>query len=232
MNEKTTTILPEILPDDPMHLAESWFNYASAQKLQPNPNAMALVTVSEGNQPSARVVLCKLFVPEPGYIVFFTNYRSRKSHEIMNNSNVSAVFHWDHIGRQIRIEGKAILSPPQESDAYFKTRGIGSQLSAWGSDQSQPLESREHLITQIEKRAVELGLKMDSKKINTVCSSSLKEIPRPTHWGGIQIWVTKIELWMDGEHRVHDRAVWTRTLKPSDSNSFSSTKWAGQRLQP
>ena len=232
MSDNNTAILPKILPDDPMHLAESWFNYAHAQKLQPNPNAMTLVTVSEDNKPSARIVLCKLFVPEPGYIVFFTNYRSRKSHEIMDNSNVSVVFHWDHIGRQIRIEGKAISSPPQESDAYFKTRNIGSQLSAWGSDQSQPLESREYLITQIEKRANELGLKMDSEKINTVCPSSQIELPRPPHWGGIRIWAAKIELWMDGEHRVHDRALWTRDLKPLDSNNFSSTKWTGQRLQP
>ena len=116
------SILPQTLPNQPMHLAKLWFDDACLKKNQPNPNAMTLVTASESNQPSARIVLCKSFIADPGYVVFFTNYRSRKGREIMHNPKVSLVFHWDQLGRQIRIEGKAILSSPEESDAYFKTR--------------------------------------------------------------------------------------------------------------
>jgi pyridoxamine 5'-phosphate oxidase len=200
--------------------------------IQPNPNAMTLVTSSESNQPSARIVLCKSFIADPGYVVFFTNYRSRKGREIMHNPKVSLVFHWDQLGRQIRIEGKAILSSPEESDAYFKTRNLGSQLSAWGSDQSQPVESRKELIDQIKCRADELGLIIENSEVSLKDSGNSTTLPRPPHWGGIQIWASTIELWMDGEDRVHDRAAWTRELKPTDNNIFSTSKWLGTRLQP
>jgi pyridoxamine 5'-phosphate oxidase len=226
------SILPQTLPNQPMHLAKLLFDDACLKKNQPNPNAMTLVTASEGNQPSARIVLCKSFIADPGYVVFFTNYRSRKGREIMHNPKVSLVFHWDQLGRQIRIEGKAILSSPEESDAYFKTRNLGSQLSAWGSDQSQPVESRKELIDQIKCRADKLGLIIENSEVSLKDSENSTTLPRPPHWGGIQIWASTIELWMDGEDRVHDRAAWTRELKPTDNNIFSTSKWLGTRLQP
>lgn len=226
------SILPQTLPNQPMHLAKLWFDDACLKKNQPNPNAMTLVTASESNQPSARIVLCKSFIADPGYVVFFTNYRSRKGREIMHNPKVSLVFHWDQLGRQIRIEGKAILSSPEESDAYFKTRNLGSQLSAWGSDQSQPVESRKELIDQIKCRADKLGLIIENSEVSLKDSENSTTLPRPPHWGGIKIWASTIELWMDGENRVHDRAAWTRELKPTDNNIFSAGKWLGIRLQP
>lgn len=226
------SILPQTLPNQPMHLAKLWFDDACLKKNQPNPNAMTLVTSSESNQPSARIVLCKSFIADPGYVVFFTNYRSRKGREIMHNPKVSLVFHWDQLGRQIRIEGKAILSSPEESDAYFKTRNLGSQLSAWGSDQSQPVESRKELIDQIKCRADKLGLIIENSEVSLKDSENSTTLPRPPHWGGIQIWASTIELWMDGEDRVHDRAAWSRELKPTDNNIFSASKWLGTRLQP
>ena len=228
----SASILPQTLPDNPMHHAKLWFDDACLRKNQPNPNAMTLVTVSKNNQPSARIVLCKSFIADPGYVVFFTNYQSRKSSEITHNSNVSLVFHWDHLGRQIRIEGKAILASPEESDTYYKTRHIGSQLSAWGSDQSRPIESREKLIEQMKQRADHLGFTIGDNEIIAKEITNPLELSRPSHWGGIKIWASKIELWMDGEDRVHDRAIWSRDLQPMDDNTFSTSKWIGTRLQP
>ena len=144
-------LLPETLPDSPMHLAKEWFNKTSEDGWQPNPNAMTLSTVDKYNTPSSRIVLCKYFKPDPGYVVFFTNYNSRKGQEIKKNSEVSLVFHWDNIGRQVRIKGKAVFSPSSESDEYFASRNRGSQISAWGSNQSQSVKSRESLVNQMNK---------------------------------------------------------------------------------
>ena len=216
-------LLPEILPDDPMHQAKRWFDRTNSEKWQPNPNAMTLSTVDKNNAPSSRIVLCKYFVADPGYIVFFTNYNSRKGKEIRDNSEVSLVFHWDNIGRQLRIKGIAVYSPSSESDEYFASRNRGSQISAWGSNQSQPVESRSKLIKQMNDKLDEF----DSSGTHNE-----KEIPRPPHWGGIRVWAHEIELWMDGEDRVHDRARWTRKLKINQDNSFSTSKWIGTRLQP
>ena len=216
-------LLPEILPDDPMHQAKKWFDRTNSEKWQPNPNAMTLSTVDKNNAPSSRIVLCKYFVADPGYIVFFTNYNSRKGKEIRDNSEVSLVFHWDNIGRQLRIKGIAVYSPSSESDEYFASRNRGSQISAWGSNQSQPVESRSELIKQMNDKLDEF---------DNSGTHNEKEIPRPPHWGGIRVWAHEIELWMDGEDRVHDRARWTRKLKINQDNSFSTSKWIGTRLQP
>ena len=216
-------LLPEILPDDPMHQAKRWFDRTNSEKWQPNPNAMTLSTVDKNNAPSSRIVLCKYFVADPGYIVFFTNYNSRKGKEIRDNSEVSLVFHWDNIGRQLRIKGIAVYSPSSESDEYFASRNRGSQISAWGSNQSQPVESRSELIKQMNDKLDEF---------DSPGTQNEKEIPRPPHWGGIRVWANEIELWMDGEDRVHDRARWTRKLEINKDDSFSVSKWIGTRLQP
>ena len=216
-------LMPEILPDDPMHQAKRWFDRTNSEKWQPNPNAMTLSTVDNKNTPSSRIVLCKYFVADPGYIVFFTNYNSRKGKEIRENSEVSLVFHWDNIGRQIRIKGKAIYSPSSESDKYFTSRNRGSQISAWGSNQSQTILSRNDLIKQMNDKLNEY---------DSPGTQNEKEIPRPPHWGGIRVWAHEIELWMDGENRVHDRARWTRKLEINKDDSFSVSKWTGTRLQP
>ncbi len=138
-----------------MPLAESWIADASAQAVQRNPNAMTIVSVAENGKPSARIVLCKSFVADPGYLVFYTNYLSRKAAEFSANKYAAALFHWDALGRQIRIEGIISRSPEDESNVYFETRDWGSQLGAWGSDQSSSLESREALIKQIRNRGIE-----------------------------------------------------------------------------
>ena len=223
--------LPDELPGDPMHWADAWIKEAMSANVRKNPNALTLATVSDSGRPSARVVLCKRFVPDPGYFVVYTNYESRKTRELLANANVSAVFHWDSLGRQIRIDGTAVLSPESESDAYFASREWGSQLGAWGSDQSRPVESRAALLAQIRARGKSLGLKFGSDTAS-LDSADVPDIPRPPHWGGIRIWARAIELWINGVDRIHDRALWERDIVQASEHEFSVTPWTGTRLQP
>jgi pyridoxamine 5'-phosphate oxidase len=226
--------LPEQLPSDPMHWADAWLKEAVAGAVQRNADAMTLATVDAAHRPSARIVLCKAFVPDPGFIVIHTNYRSRKGSDLAANPRVAAVFHWDKLGRQIRIEGIAVRSPEEESDAYFATRDRGSQLGAWGSDQSMPIGSREALVAQIGERAADLGVASDGEPIARAVAHAGKPsaIERPPHWGGYRIWASAIELWVEGRDRIHDRAAWRRELIRANEHSFSVTPWSGTRLQP
>lgn len=217
--------LPEELPPDPLHWADAWLKEATTARVQRNPNSMTLVTVGTDGMPTGRAVLCKELVPDPGYLVFFTNYQSRKAREIAAHPKVGLVFHWDAIGRQVRIHGTAVLSPPAESDAYFASRDRGSQVGAWGSDQSRPIASRDALLAQIRERAAELGVSADD-------GDDAPPVPRPPHWGGIRVWASSIELWIEGADRVHDRAEWTRELVPASEHEFSPSPWTGARLQP
>lgn len=223
--------LPAELPDNPLHWAKAWLDEAVAKNVQRNPNSMTAITVREGGQPSGRVVLCKHFVPDPGYLVFYTNYRSDKVRELDANNRIALVFHWDVFGRQVRIEGEAVRSPAEESDAYFASRNWGSQLGAWGSDQSAPIESRAALIAQVGRRAVRLGLSA-AKNLKSVAVADRPVIPRPPHWGGIRVWARQVELWIEGDDRIHDRARWERTLEKSANDTFVTGQWQGIRLQP
>jgi len=217
-------LLPTPLPDDPMPVAAAWLAEATERSLQPNPNALVITTVGRETQPTARVVLCKEFVADPGYLVFYTNYQSRKAREIAANSRVGALFHWDGLGRQVRIEGVAIRSPAEESDAYFAGRPRGSQLGAWASDQSEPVVSREALLEQLHGRAAELGV--------SVPPGDEPDIPRPAHWGGFRLWASRMELWSEGDSRIHDRALWERRLTRDSEHSFRTGEWQSTRLQP
>jgi pyridoxamine 5'-phosphate oxidase len=214
-----------------MHWAAAWLDEATRQRAQRNPNSMTLVTVAEDGQPSARVVLCKDFVPDPGYLVFYTNYQSRKVRELRANPRVAVTFHWDALGRQVRVEGIAILSPAAESDAYFASRHWGSQLGAWGSDQSAPLASRDELLAQLRERAEKLGLNV-SEDMQSIRDAERPVIPRPGHWGGVRVWANRVELWIEGKDRIHDRGCWQRTLDRKDEHGFNAGGWNGTRLQP
>lgn len=211
--------LPDALPTDPMPLAKAWLDEATASAVQRNPNAMVLSTADSNGRPSSRVVLCKAWHCEPGYLVFYTNYRSRKADELGANARAALLFHWDSLGRQIRIEGICCRSPANESDAYFASRDRGSQLGAWGSDQSEPIASRDALLKQLTERSASLD-------------NAHKPVPRPPHWGGFRIIADTVELWIEGENRVHDRARWTRQLTGEPSINMSATAWSGTRLQP
>ena len=214
-----------------MHWAAAWLDEATRQRVQRNPNSMTLVTVAEDGQPSARVVLCKDFVPDPGYLVFYTNYESRKVRELRANPRVAVTLHWDALGRQVRIEGIAVLSPAAESDAYFASRHWGSQLGAWGSDQSAPLASRDALLAQLRERAGKLGLNV-SEDMQSIQDAERPVIPRPDHWGGVRVWASRVELWIEGKDRIHDRGCWQRKLDRNDEDGFIAGEWNGTRLQP
>jgi len=229
-SQRVGATLPDRLPDDPMHLALTWLEEATRKAVRRNPNAMSLATVSADGQPSARIVLCRAFIPDPGYLVFYTNYRSRKARELEASPRVAALFHWDGLGRQVRIEGVAVRSPGAESDAYFVTRDPGSQLGAWGSDQSQPVASREALVSQIRARAADLGVTADGTPAGD--AGAAPAIRRPPHWGGYRVWADAIELWLEGRNRIHDRAIWRREISRTDDCSFRVSPWAGTRLQP
>jgi pyridoxamine 5'-phosphate oxidase len=207
--------LPSKLPDDPMPLFEKWFSGARAARVQPNPDAMALASSTPDGQPSVRIVLCKKLVTAPGYVVFFTNYDSRKGRELDGNPRAAAVFHWDALGRQVRLEGPIVRSPPDESDAYFASRALDSRIGAWASLQSQPLDSRRTLLARVAAEAARFGT----------------HVPRPPHWGGYQLWPESVELWIEGPFRVHDRARWTRSVARHGAR-IDTGAWQATRLYP
>lgn len=215
-------LLPDPLPADPLPMFATWFSDARARNVQPNPDAMVLATVGEDGAPSARVVLCKRLVPDQGFIVFFTNYDSRKGQELAAHPRAAAVFHWDTMHRQVRLEGPVVRSPAPESDQYFASRAFDSRVGAWASMQSAPLASRQALVDQVRAIRERFGL----------LQATEGEVPRPPHWGGIRLWIDSIELWSEGAGRVHDRARWQRTLTRKDEFTFSAGPWSGTRLNP
>lgn len=221
-------LLPDPLPTDPMPLLKAWLDEAVTRDEQPNPNAMTLATADTEGRPSARIVLCKDLRPDPGIVVFYTNYQGRKGRELEANPRGSLVFHWDHTDRQARVEGPVVRAPDAESDAYFKTRRWESRLGAWTSDQSEPIGSRDELIAKAGEKAMDLGL--DITEILEGDPETL-EIPRPPHWGGYHVRAERVELWCGGVGRVHDRAEWRRELTTT-GETFTASPWSSTRLQP
>lgn len=219
----THALLPDTLPNDPLPIFAEWFRLAHDQAVQPNPNAMMLATATADGIPSARIVLCKELVESPGYVVFYTNYESRKGRELLANPRAAAVFHWDDLSRQVRIEGRIVKSPTAESDAYFDSRPLASKLGAWASKQSAPLSSRTQLLAQVATVSAKFALNLASLHPN---------VPRPPHWGGFRLWIEAVELWIEGTGRVHDRARWTRSLSPQDEFTFAADAWQATRLNP
>lgn len=223
--------LPRQLPEDPMPWVRDWLDEAFAKEVSRNPHAMTCITVDPEGRPAGRMVLCKDIAVEPGYFVFYTNYKSDKARHIEGNPNVALVFHWDALGRQVRVEGEAVRSPAAESDAYFASRDWVSQIGAWGSDQSAPLESRAALLTQVRDRAVRLGIDA-VRNLHAIAAADRKTVPRPPHWGGYRVWARRVELWIEGRDRIHDRARWERPLEKIAPDAFEAGDWRGQRLQP
>jgi pyridoxamine 5'-phosphate oxidase len=216
-------LLPEPLPHDPLPLFAAWLEDAAARRTQPNPDAMVLATTDADGRPSARVVLCKRIDVDAGYVVFFTNYHSRKSRELAQRPRASAVLHWDALHRQVRIEGQVVRSPTAESDEYFASRALDSRVGAWASRQSEPLASRAALTEQVRATRLKFGL---------APGAAAGTVPRPPHWGGYRLWIDTIELWVEGPYRVHDRAVWQRELKNAGDDSFTAGPWQSTRLNP
>ncbi|HEY9183621.1 MAG TPA: pyridoxamine 5'-phosphate oxidase [Gammaproteobacteria bacterium] len=212
--------LPTTLPDDPLPTAKRWLAEAEALGRR-NPNAIALASVDRTGRPSVRMVLLKDLVAA-GYLVFYTNYGSRKAAEIEATGRAAAVLYWHELGRQVRFEGLVVRSPEAESDAYFATRPRQSQISAWTSEQSRPLAN----LGELERRASRVAAEKGGG------AASQQPLPRPEFWGGYRLWLDAVELWVEGAHRFHERARYERRLEPKDAHSFTADRWRWQRLQP
>ena len=221
--------LPDPLPSEPLVVAERWLQEATSKAVQPNPNAMVLATTDDAGHPSARVVLCKDIVPLPGFITFYTNYRSRKGRELEHHPHAAIVMHWDTLHRQFRLEGPVEELSAAQSDAYFATRHWQSRLGAWASQQSEPVDSRATLLKSIAATAARLALPCPEDEQQ---ADPGVRIDRPPHWGGFRLWAEAVELWVEGSARIHDRARWTRTLTPNDGGGFVVGPWSASRLQP
>ncbi len=221
------TGLPEELPESPMPLVRLWYSEAERLKLQPNPNAMSLATIDPDGSPSVRIVLCKGIDVEGGSFVFFTNYQSRKGRAIESSPRAAGCLHWDDLELQIRFAGPVVKVTPEESDAYFASRSLISRVGAAASDQSRPIDSHESLIEQVAERATELGVGL----ADLWSGAQDIEVPRPSHWGGFRVHASEIELWVGGEGRLHDRAVWRRSID-MDGGAVSAGSWSASRLQP
>lgn len=180
------------MTSDPFALFEQWF--AEARAAEPaDPEAMALATADSGGNPSVRMVLLKGHGPE-GF-TFYTNVGSRKGGELAANPNAALLFHWKTLRRQVRIEGSVEAVATEEADAYYATRARDSQLGAWASDQSRPLDRRETL----EARFAEVARRYDGQPV-----------PRPPHWVGFRVKPRQMEFWKDGAHRLHERQTFVR----------------------
>ncbi len=177
---------------DPQKLFEEWF--AEAQLAEPNDaNAMAVATADLAGRPSVRMVLLKGH-DERGF-TFYTNLASRKGEELAVNPRAALLFHWKSLRRQVRIEGEVAPVSDAEADQYFATRSRDSQLGAWASDQSRPLESR----ATFEARYQEMVSRFDAG-----------DVPRPPGWSGYRVVPERIEFWTDRAHRLHERRLFTR----------------------
>lgn len=180
------------LPDDPYDFFGQWLQQAVNAGVS-EPTAMVVSTIGKEGFPSSRVVLLKSFDRE-GFL-FFTGYRSAKGEAIAAHPQVSLLFFWPELQRQVRVTGWAARIPEEESAAYFLTRPVTSRLGAWASEQSRPIPSREYL----EERFHFYSRQFENR-----------EIPRPDHWGGFRITPHEMEFWQGRENRLHDRFRYSR----------------------
>jgi pyridoxamine 5'-phosphate oxidase len=181
-----------------------WFDEAVRAKAL-EPNAMTVATVSADGRPSTRVLLLK-GADEQG-LVWFTNYESRKGRELAGNPFAALQFFWPELERVVRVEGRVERVSVEESDAYYRSRPVGSRIGAWVSPQSQVLASRSVLEQAWQAKQVELG----------------EDPPRPAHWGGYRLVPDRWEFWQGRSSRLHDRIVYERQVGGS---------WLIQRLAP
>ncbi|MDA1008277.1 MAG: pyridoxamine 5'-phosphate oxidase [Planctomycetota bacterium] len=218
--------LPDPLPVEPFSILSEWFSEAGRAKATPNPDAMTLATATRDGKPSARIVLCKSIETANGAVLFYTNTKSRKGEELLENPRAALVFHFDESGRQARVEGGVTRVSEEESDRYFASRHPLSRLGAWASAQSQPVESRRAFASKVADAMRTLGIST-AALVASVTTGKALTIPRPPHWGGFRLTAERVELWVNAKGRLHDRAEWTRSCE-----GHSVGAWHRQRLQP
>ncbi|MEH6630863.1 MAG: pyridoxamine 5'-phosphate oxidase [Halopseudomonas aestusnigri] len=195
-------------PSDPYDIFDVWLKEAEEKEIN-DPTAMCLSSVDETGMPSSRMVLLKGWDHE-GF-VFYTNFESRKGEQLLAHPKAALMFHWKSVRRSIRIEGTVEQVTAEEADEYFASRAKQSQIGAWASDQSRPLDGRFQLEKRVAKYAAKYGL---------------SKVPRPPHWSGFRVRPSRIEFWQDGPFRLHDRLVY---IAAPDGEVG---KWNTERLFP
>ena len=189
--------------ENPLAVLMEWMKEAEASEIN-DPNAVALASVSDQGWPSVRMVLVKGH--DDNSVHFYTNYTSRKAGELDATGKAAMCFHWKSLRRQVRLVGEVTRLDDATSDAYYTSRPYGSRIGAWASDQSKPLDSRETLAERVEAFSAEHP----------------ENPPRPPYWGGYRLTPHEVELWMDGESRLHDRFRFV----------LDKGNWSAERLYP
>jgi pyridoxamine 5'-phosphate oxidase len=184
-----------LIPPDPIERFRGV--YALAEKLDrsviPEPNAMSLGTIGSRDQPSVRIVLLKA-LDERGF-VFYTSYDGKKGRQLIAHPRAALCFYWAPLSIQVRIEGRVTKVSDEEADAYFATRERRSQIGAWASRQSEPLETP----TALDERVAKYEKEFEGKAV-----------PRPEYWSGFRVWPERIEFWKGKPNRLHERHLYTR----------------------
>ena len=191
--------------DDPFVVFKEWMSEAEKKEIN-DPNAVALATVNESNQPDVRMVLLKEY-NKNGFI-FFTNLNSKKGTDLKKTPKASMCFHWKSLLRQVRISGDISLISDDEADKYFYSRPYLSKIGAWSSSQSKPMETRDALLNKIDQYKNKF--------------TDQNNVPRPVHWSGFLLSPNKIEFWKDVEGRLHQRLEYSKV----------SNSWKRQILYP
>ena len=188
--------------DDPFIVFKQWMSEAEKNEIN-DPNAVALATVNESNQPDVRMVLLKEF--NNNGFVFFTNLNSKKGTDLKKMPRASMCFHWKSLLRQVRISGDVSLISDSDADEYFNSRPYLSRIGAWSSNQSKPMETRDAFLNRIEEYKNKF--------------TDQRKVPRPDHWSGFILLPNRIEFWKDVEGRLHQRLeylketnTWTKQI--------------------
>jgi pyridoxamine 5'-phosphate oxidase len=203
--DSESALLESEVAADPIEQFGRWFDEAAAADFV-EPNAMTLATCAADGTPAARVVLLKEY--DAAGFVFYTSYEGAKAAELADNPRAELLFFWDKLGKMVRVNGTVTKVDRATSEAYFATRPVKSQLGAWASHQSQPIESRDALREKFEQMAQQFGQ---------------DEVSTPPNWGGYRVVPERIEFWQGQRSRLHDRILYT---KQRDGG------WQIQRLSP